>query len=393
MSIKILTEVMDHAPEALSSAEHRALMILAEDANEKTRMLWRDIDDPVLLRRLRMNEASFKNMRTALRRKGCLEMVGEAHRGSRPEWRIPILAPALAPVEPEPAEPEGPESEAPEKGHQGGDPSEGERVTESDPLSARKGHQTDPERVTEAVTLDLYNSSRASKKPLPPPRARVQQRGTKDGGGGETAESEASPEARSLADGLWFNNPVSRAVKADLVAAIDTALHPEGIPLRVLVEHLAVKESRRHAVVDAARLYLHLLKPENLPAVTASSGRDLPEVPWCGECEELHRQRDYGEESGACCVCNESFLRQAAAEPSNVHRAFQQDPLDFAVVENGESVPGYRMTVEQREGVYLAFAHGELGRAWGHSPEATGMIIARSRLAVWRKLRKAATAA
>jgi hypothetical protein len=102
MGIKLIVEVMDHAPPELTAMEWKALVILAEDANDATRKVWHGIESEHLLARLGISAGRWANLRVSMVRKGVLEQTRKAHRGSRAEFRIARLAKATqASLEPE----------------------------------------------------------------------------------------------------------------------------------------------------------------------------------------------------------------------------------------------------------------------------------------------------
>ncbi|MFJ5923882.1 hypothetical protein ACIQF6_14920 [Kitasatospora sp. NPDC092948] len=94
MGIRLIVEVMDHAPSTLTHREAWVLAVLAEDANDGTRTCWPGIeDDPDTVRRMRIPSRSSRyDVLKALKSKGALEAVEAGRRGRRAVYRIPVFA-------------------------------------------------------------------------------------------------------------------------------------------------------------------------------------------------------------------------------------------------------------------------------------------------------------
>jgi hypothetical protein len=89
MAISLITEVMDWAPKTLTHREHKVLMILAEDARADSRIIWRSIESPQTLRRLRLSRTQLYVVIAALMAKGCLELVTQAAGDTSPSTGSP----------------------------------------------------------------------------------------------------------------------------------------------------------------------------------------------------------------------------------------------------------------------------------------------------------------
>ncbi|MFD8596991.1 hypothetical protein ACFV1L_18515 [Kitasatospora sp. NPDC059646] len=115
MGIRLIVEVMDHAPSTLTHREAWVLAVLAEDANDGTRICWPGIeDDPETVRRMRIPSRSSRyDVLRALKAKGALEAVETGRRGRRAVYRIPtfaVLAQAGQGPDPQDAtDPQGPD--------------------------------------------------------------------------------------------------------------------------------------------------------------------------------------------------------------------------------------------------------------------------------------------
>jgi hypothetical protein len=69
--------------------------VLARDANEQTRLTFHGVNSPEILRRVRLSVAAWSNLRSALIRKGALEVVTAGVKGRSAVYRIPPFAPAI----------------------------------------------------------------------------------------------------------------------------------------------------------------------------------------------------------------------------------------------------------------------------------------------------------
>lgn len=88
MGIGLITEIMDHAPE-MTAAQWRALVILAEDANDKTRLTWSSVQSKKIVDRVGLPLKAWANLRTALVRKGLLEIAEPGVKGRVAKYRFP----------------------------------------------------------------------------------------------------------------------------------------------------------------------------------------------------------------------------------------------------------------------------------------------------------------
>lgn len=89
MGYKLVKEVMDNAPR-MSLAEWKAMVILAEDANDASRLTWSPTTAAKITRRLDLAPHAWANLRGALVRKGLLEVVEAGRRGRCAKYRFPL---------------------------------------------------------------------------------------------------------------------------------------------------------------------------------------------------------------------------------------------------------------------------------------------------------------
>lgn len=99
MSIRLIVEVMDNAPPQIGHTEWRLLVVLAEQANDKTRLCWPDLD--LLTRRVGVSASGIRQAMLKLAALGLEVRVSSrtdkngdpvfAHRGSQRTYRIPTV--------------------------------------------------------------------------------------------------------------------------------------------------------------------------------------------------------------------------------------------------------------------------------------------------------------
>lgn len=88
MGIKLINEIMDHAPR-MTATEWKAMIILAEDANDGTRQTWSIVTGEKIMRRMDLSPAAATNLRSVLVRKGLLEVSVAGRRGRAAKYRFP----------------------------------------------------------------------------------------------------------------------------------------------------------------------------------------------------------------------------------------------------------------------------------------------------------------
>lgn len=97
MGVKLMVEVLDHAPEKLTPRERYVLVVLAENARDSTRICWPGIeDDESFIRRSRLGRSERYNVIKSLIDKGALERARRGQKGIRAEYRIAAMPPAAA---------------------------------------------------------------------------------------------------------------------------------------------------------------------------------------------------------------------------------------------------------------------------------------------------------
>lgn len=269
VGVRLIVEVLDHWQDAgLTAGERDDLVVLAENANDGSRLTWGPVHEPYILRRANKSAAGWKNAIGKLIRKGVLVQHAQGHVGQVAVYRLAQLC-AEAPhdgwkgfcTRPERVTSEVtlPKGEA-EEGHLSGDP---QGHFSGDPLEL-KGHLTGGERVIPQVTptppvSSLKIPSNTSSSPAAPPAAGAL---VDDGGGGGTSPSEQNPQAEPLVAALDFRGrPPGMKQRRQLVALVAAALDA-GWSEQDLKAYLDLGGA---AVNSAAAVYAHRLSSDELP--------------------------------------------------------------------------------------------------------------------------------
>ncbi|MFG2144111.1 hypothetical protein ACGFRG_07915 [Streptomyces sp. NPDC048696] len=94
VGIRLIVEVMDHAPTTLTHREAWVLGVLAEDARDETRTTWSSIEAPRILRRARVSRPQMYAVIKALITKGVLKRVSAGQKNAVAKYALLPLAPA-----------------------------------------------------------------------------------------------------------------------------------------------------------------------------------------------------------------------------------------------------------------------------------------------------------
>ncbi|MCX4605450.1 hypothetical protein OG402_33835 [Streptomyces anulatus] len=123
MGVRLIVEVLDHWQDAgLTAGERSDLLLLAENANDRSRLTWGPVHAEYMLHRANKSSAGWKNSIGKLLKKGVLVQHAQGHVGQVAVYRLAQLCP-----------------EAPHDGW--------------------RGHCTRPERVTSEVTLSDWDEA------------------------------------------------------------------------------------------------------------------------------------------------------------------------------------------------------------------------------------------
>ena len=118
MGIRLIVEVMDHAPSTLTHREAWVLGVLAENANDGTRLTWDSVQDPQILHRARVSRSQMFAVLASLVSKGALEKARAGQKNGRAQYRFANMAAAQSPEiqdsDPHGQGPEIPDAEPPQ---------------------------------------------------------------------------------------------------------------------------------------------------------------------------------------------------------------------------------------------------------------------------------------
>jgi hypothetical protein len=243
MGVKLIVEVMQHAPETLSAKELYAATVLAENANDATRLIWSSIEDPEFQSRLRVKRARLYELVDALVLKGVLEQTSTGHKHGRARYRFAAFTRC-----PQAQRPAVTAAEAPE------------RVREPQTLNHAQCPE-DPDvsvRKTRTPT-PLYPST--TTPPPSPSKAPETGTGLERGDGGTELDHHRAQTAGSLIAALPFDmRAVGPSRVRRLHAAIVHALAEGWTDADLKDELLRDPQGVRSAI----GVWLDRLKPDNL---------------------------------------------------------------------------------------------------------------------------------
>lgn len=88
MGIRLIVEVLNQAPEALTHREKLLLVVLAEDANDDTRMTWNSVERPEVLRGAKVSRSQLYAVLKSLATKGALEKLAAGQKNGTAKYKI-----------------------------------------------------------------------------------------------------------------------------------------------------------------------------------------------------------------------------------------------------------------------------------------------------------------
>ncbi|MFF2954307.1 hypothetical protein ACFVVU_23555 [Kitasatospora sp. NPDC057965] len=102
MGIRLIVEVLRHAPETLTHREKLLLVVLAEDANDDTRLTWSSVEDPKILAGAKVNRAQLYDVIKKLIAKSALAKATAGQRHATAKYKILNLVQGQEIPDPEP---------------------------------------------------------------------------------------------------------------------------------------------------------------------------------------------------------------------------------------------------------------------------------------------------
>lgn len=88
MGIRLIVEVLTSAPEALTHREKLLLVVLAEDANDDSRVTWNSVERPEVLRGAKLSRAQLYAVLKSLAAKGALEKLAAGQKNGAAKYKI-----------------------------------------------------------------------------------------------------------------------------------------------------------------------------------------------------------------------------------------------------------------------------------------------------------------
>jgi hypothetical protein len=88
----LIVEVLTSAPEALTHREKLLLVVLAEDANDDTRITWNSVERPEVLRGAKVSRSQLYAVLKSLAAKGALEKLAAGQKNGTAKYKIPAFA-------------------------------------------------------------------------------------------------------------------------------------------------------------------------------------------------------------------------------------------------------------------------------------------------------------
>jgi len=302
MALSLILEVLDHAPDSLTPKEHLAAIVLAENANERTRQIWDSIEDPKIMARIRVKRARLYELIEGLIEKGVLEQTAVGQKQTRARYRFRVLCPAQCP--------EHPDTEAKVSVRESRNLNNAQRP--EDPDVSVHGFRTPTPSL-------LVN------KPPPPPAADTDTSGAQEAAaGGGCAEQEPNPDADTVIDKLDLQRQPGRSERAQLLAPITAALAAGwSVP-----DLIATLDRDWTGANDRVRTAIYRAKDLGAPRTKTSGaqgGFAMP--PHCGTCHPQTRMLEDPETRAPlarCPRCHPAATEEPRQRPSATARALAQ---------------------------------------------------------------------
>lgn len=118
MGIRLIVEVLNRAPEALTHREKLLLVVLAEDANDDTRITWNSVERPEVLRGAKVSRSQLYAVLKSLASKGALDRLSYGQKNGTAKYKIAKFEEAQCPGIPDtdgPSQsPSSPDTETPQ---------------------------------------------------------------------------------------------------------------------------------------------------------------------------------------------------------------------------------------------------------------------------------------
>lgn len=245
MGIRLIVEVLTRAPEALTHREKLLLVVLAEDANDETRMTWNSVERPEVLRGAKVSRSQLYAVLKSLVSKGALTRLAAGQKNGTAKYKIPPFEAPQCPGIPDTDNPpQGPSS--PDT-----DTSQCQGNADTDENAQRPGiADTEPSQCQEIRDVSVPESG----TPTPPLPSVTTPSASKQESQPPAPLDYGIPDAaRPLVDGLTANGVVVRwPFKGNQWFPVLAMIAKSGVP--AMVDH-AIKAASR-ARVESANYFL-----------------------------------------------------------------------------------------------------------------------------------------
>ncbi|KAB1146777.1 hypothetical protein F7R91_14450 [Streptomyces luteolifulvus] len=248
MGIRLIVEVLTSAPEALTHREKLLLVVLAEDANDDTRITWNSVERPQVLRGAKLSRAQLYAVLKSLITKGALEKLTAGQKNGTAKYKLAKF--------PESQCPEIPDAEPPSQGPGNADTDDSQRPSSPDTEpngQCQENADTDPSQCQGFWDVSVRESGTPT--PLNPstttPLASQQE--------GQPAGSDLDygipPAARPLVDGLSAAGVIVRwPFKGNGWFPLLSLISKSGAT--ALLDHAVTAAARATEPIDSARYFM-----------------------------------------------------------------------------------------------------------------------------------------
>ncbi|MEU9792925.1 hypothetical protein AB0E27_20245 [Streptomyces sparsogenes] len=245
MGIRLIVEVLNGAPEALTHREKLLLVVLAEDANDDTRVTWNSVERPEVLRGAKLSRSQLYAVLKALATKGAITKLASGQKNGTAKYKIAAFEAPQCPRIPDAGLP----SQCPDSQDTDGSQCPGTPDTDAKPQCPENA-DTEPSQCQEIRDVSVPESGTPT--PLNPssttPSASKQESQPAAGLGYGIPET-----ARPLVDGLTAAGVTVRwPFKGDGWFPVLSLIKKCGVP--AMVDH-AVKAATR-TPIESAKYFL-----------------------------------------------------------------------------------------------------------------------------------------
>lgn len=250
MGIRLIVEVLNAAPEALTHREKLLLVVLAEDANDDTRVTWNSVERPEVLRGAKVSRSQLYAVLKALTAKGALEKLAAGQKNGAAKYKIAEFPTAAQ-------RPEIPDTERPSQrpNSPDTDASQSPKIPDTDgPAQCPENRDTDTPQCQEIRDVSVPESGTPT--PLNPSSTTPSASRQEEEEPAPAADTFGIPEqARPLVDGLTAAGIVVRwPFRGDGWFPLLSMIAKSGVP--AMVDHAIAAATRSTGRVESAKYFM-----------------------------------------------------------------------------------------------------------------------------------------